>query len=106
MGLPDVSGLSIDELADLGREVMRAQEQKRLSASEALKSSKGTLDGLIGPDNPTEPSINSLTEVQLFTDDQIKANAALGLRLAFKAIEQVARTVRALVVVISRWQPM
>ncbi len=41
MGLPDVSGLSIDELADVARLVMQVQEQKRLSASEALKSSKG-----------------------------------------------------------------
>lgn len=102
MALPDISHLTIPELQELAERAQRAQVERQQQSAAGLANARAALDRLIGPDQPTAPSMNALTEVQLYTDQQIGAHAVLGLRLAFRAVEQVARTVRDLVVVIGR----
>jgi len=90
--------------ADLQRLVddVRAEMQRRIAEREAEKSARDTaihgsiaaLTALIGPDNPTTASTNTLTEVQLYTNAQMAANAGLAHRLTFVALERLARTVR------------
>ena len=94
MAIPDIRGLNVQELAELMDSAGQLYSQRRNDAQASLVRARDALDSLIGPDDPTKPSMTSLTEVQLYTDDQIKANLALGLRLSFEATEQVARILR------------
>lgn len=90
--------------ADLQRLVddVRAEMQRRIAEREAEKAARessifdsiAALTALIGPDNPTTASTNTLTEVQLYTNAQMAANAGLAHRLTFVALERLARTVR------------
>ena len=94
MAIPDISGLDAPELMELLDKAGQLFSERRSNAQSNLAGARAALDSLIGPDKPTAASMKSLTEVQLYTDDQIKANLALGLRLSFEATEQVARILR------------
>ena len=94
MAIPDISNLNVQELSELMDSAGQLYSQRRNNAQSNLAGARTALDLLIGPDKPTAPSMKSLTEVQLYTDDQIKANLVLGLRLSFEATEQVARILR------------
>lgn len=94
MAIPDISGLNVNELTELMDSAGQLFSQRRNDAQANLVRARAALDSLIGPDNPTAPSMTNLTEVQLYTDNQIKANLVLGLRLSFEATEQVARILR------------
>ena len=100
--LPDISNLDSSALAQLAAQVNTQILQRRQEATSGLSTAEQRLLDLIGPNNPTAPSVNNLTEVQLFTDDQIRSNAALGLRLSFRATEVLARIVLHLVRYIGR----
>lgn len=100
--LPDISGLDSSSLAQLADQVNDQILRRRQEATSGLSTAEQRLLDLIGPNNPTAPSVDNLTEVQLFTDAQIEANAALGLRLSFKATEVLARIVLHLVRYIGR----
>lgn len=94
MAIPDISGLDAQELMALLDKAGQLFSQRSSNVQANLAGARAALDSLIGPDKPTAPSMKSLTEVQLYTDDQIKANLVLGLRLSFEATEQVARILR------------
>ena len=94
MAIPDISELHGRELMELIEQANQQYMQERSNAQTNLASTRAALDSLIGPDSPTSPSMTSLTEVQLYTDAQVAGNVALTVRLAFKATEQVARTLR------------
>ena len=102
MALPDISGLTAAELNQLLDQVMEARARRQDSATSRLKTAAAALTTLIGPDAPEAPSMNNLTSVQLYTDDQIISNAALAVRLNFRATEQLARIVRDIVTVLGR----
>ena len=70
----------------------RAENRENLSAS--IRQSIAQLDALVGPDNPSQPAMTSLTEVRLYSRADMHANAGLGLELAFLALELLARTTR------------
>lgn len=94
MAIPDIRGLHGRELVELIEQANQRYMQERSNAQTNLTPARAALDSLIGPDEPTAPSMKSLTEVQLYTDNQINANLVLGLRLSFEATEQVARILR------------
>ena len=94
MAIPDISELHGQELMELIEQANQQYMQERSNTQTNLVSARAALGSLIGPDSPTSPSMTSLTEVQLYTDAQIVRNAALAVRLALKATEQVARTLR------------
>lgn len=94
MAIPDISKLHGQELMKLIEQANQQYMQERSNAQSNLSGARAALDSLIGPDNPTAPSMKSLTEVQLYTDAQIAGNVALAVRLAFKATEQLARILR------------
>lgn len=94
MAIPDINGLDAQELMELMDKAGQLFSQRRSNAQANLAGARVALDSLIGPDSPTAPSMTSLTEVQLYTDEQIGANLVLGLRLSFEATEQVARILR------------
>ena len=94
MAIPDISKLHGQELMKLIEQANRQYMQERSNAQTNLASGRAALDSLIGPDNPTSPSMTSLTEVQLYTNAQIAGSVALAVRLAFKATEQLARILR------------
>ena len=94
MAIPDISGLNVQELVELIDRAGQLFSERRSNAQSNLAGARAALDSLIGPDDPTEPSMTSLTEVQLYTDEQVGANLVLGLRLSFEATEQVARILR------------
>ena len=100
MAIPDISGLDAPELMELLDKAGRLFSERRSNAQSNLAGARTALDSLIGPDKPTAPSMKSLTEVQLYTDEQIGANLVLGLRLSFAATEQVARILRDVLTVI------
>ena len=94
MAIPDISELHGQELMELIEQANQQYMQERSNAQTNLASARAALDSLIGPDSPTSPSMTSLAEVQLYTNAQIAGNVALAARLSFKATEQVARTLR------------
>ena len=94
MAIPDISELHGQELMELIEQANQQYMQERSNAQTNLASARAALDSLIGPDSPTSPSMTSLTGVQVYTNAQIAGNAALAVRLALKATEQVARTLR------------
>ena len=100
MAIPDIRGLDAQELMELLDKAGQLYSQRRSNAQSNLAGARAALGSLIGPDKPTAPSMKSLTEVQLYTDDQIKANLVLGLRLSFEATEQVARILRDVLTVV------
>lgn len=71
-----------------------AQQLDRDESTEAIAASVATLSALIGPDNPTSPGLNSLTEIQKYSDAEIAANVALAFRQVFAGMELLARTTR------------
>ncbi len=100
MALPNIDNLTADELAQLLERAGQLQAAKRQTAQGNLKGARAALDRLIGPNNPTGPTMNSLTEVQLYSDEQINANNALAHRLWFQATEQLARILRDVLTVV------
>ena len=97
----DISECTIDELRDLmNRASVRidqliAEEQGvREDARSRLAASITTLDNLIGPENPEEPGLESLSEVLLFTQEEMGAATGLAHRLAFLALDILTRAVR------------
>lgn len=100
MTVPNIDDLTTAELAELVDRAMILQNARRGTARGNLSGAAAALDRLIGPDNPTAPSMTSLTEVQLYTDAQIAANVPLAVRLSFKATEQSARILRDVLTII------
>ena len=94
MAIPDISELHGQELMELIEQANQQYMQERSNAQTNLASARAALDSLIGPDSPTSPSMTSLAGVQSYTNAQIAGNMALAARLLFKATEQVARTLR------------
>ena len=70
------------------------QQLDRDESTEAIAASAATLSALIGPDNPTSPGLNSLTEIQKYSDAEIAANVVLAFRRVFAGMELLARTTR------------
>lgn len=101
MALPDIATLTDDELRALLSQAdallaARARDDEATEADLRVQVGQAiaALDALIGPDQPTTPGLDSITEVQLFTDQQMAQNAGLAHRLTFVALEQLARTTR------------
>lgn len=97
----NIEQLSLEELNSLLQQIYPVvhlrEEERRQSQAESKVSvaeSIAGLDALIGPDNPTTPSLNSLTEIQLFSQEEMKEYAGLALAQAFVGIELLARIVR------------
>ena len=100
MELPDITQLTEqqwDQLVAAIQQAKVAKEIERQQEAEALLSSIGgaisSVKALIGPDNPTVPGLNSLTEIQKYTDAQMAANAGKAHRLTFIGMEILARAV-------------
>ena len=97
----NVTEMSRDELNSLMGAIQQqlaaldvAQQLDRDESAEAIAASVATLSALIGPDKPTSPGLNSLTEIQKYSDAEIAANVALAFRRVFAGMELLARTTR------------
>lgn len=100
MPLPDINLLTESEWDQLIAAIQQAKVTKEIERQQAQAALKGSISGvtteitqLIGPDNPITPSMNSLTEVQLYSGDQMVQHARLALPLIFEDIEKLARAV-------------
>lgn len=87
------------KLVDL--EIARQQERESIQESIATTSVE-ELVALIGPENPTTSGFDSISEIELFTDQEISGNVALAVRTLLnndrklaKILLDVARTQRA-----------
>ena len=101
MTLPDLDALTTDELralASLASHRLAQIEQSQRETEDELRAGLGPvvaqLDALIGPDQPTAPGLTSLTEVRLYTQQQMAANTGLAHELGFQALELLARATR------------
>ena len=99
--MQELHDMSLEELRALLAQVsaridqiVYEEQNKRADARQRLIDSISTLNALIGPDNPTEPGLTSLTEVRLFSQQDMGNNAGLALALAFQALEILARATR------------
>lgn len=97
----DLEDMSADQLRDLMHqasvriEYLINREQNRADeARDRLAASITALDNLIGPENPEKPGLESLSEVLLFTEEEMGAATGLAHRLAFLALDILARAVR------------
>ena len=90
----DIESLSSAELLQLIEKASATHSGRRNRAMSNLAGARLALDELIGPDAPAQPTLTSLTEVQLFTDGQIQDNIVLANRLSFQATEKLARVLR------------
>lgn len=109
MALPNITTLTLAELEQLmqaAAQVIRQKQQEQQTEKEAaqveIALAKAKLDTLIGPDNPTVPTLNSYTEIQKFTDTQIQGNLVLAVRKVLEGAELQARIMRDVVVALSR----
>lgn len=68
-----------------------ARQQKADELKEGIANAVEVLENLIGPNAPTVPSLNSITEARLFTGAQMKAGSELALPLLFTGMEILAR---------------
>ena len=100
MAIPNVNQWTEQEWDQIIAAIQQAKvakEIERQQEAEALLSNIGgaisSVQALIGPDNPTVPGLNSLTEIQLYTNAQMAANAGQALRLTFMGMEILARAV-------------
>ena len=89
----DIARLVGDAQAEMQRRITE-REQAKVTRDVAIYDSVAALTALIGPDAPTVAGTGTLTEVQLYTNAQMAANAGLAHRLTFVALERLARTVR------------
>ena len=97
----NIEQLSLEELNSLLQQIypwvhLREEERRQSQAESKVSVAESIegLDALIGPDNPTTPTLNSLTEIQLFSQEELKENAGLALKQVFVGIELLARIVR------------
>lgn len=104
MALPDISTLTVAELQQLIQTVSSAISQKqqeehteRESAKVELRTAHDALTALIGPDNPSAPSLDSYTEIRKYTDAQIQGNLVLAIKQILLGAEMQARIVRDIV---------
>lgn len=104
MALPDISGLTLHDLMQLINAVntkiserQQEQTQEKDAALVELRLAYNKLTALIGPDNPTAPGLNTYTEIQKYTDQQIKDNIALAVRQILLGAEMQARIMRDIV---------
>ena len=100
MAIPDVNQWTEQEWDQIIAAIQQAKVTKEIQKqqeAEALLSNIGeaisSVQALIGPDNPTVPGLNSLTEIQRYTDAQMAANAGKAHRLTFIGMEILARAV-------------
>lgn len=93
MGDADLFAL-IETIRALVEQRQHARQQEAADREQAIRDAIADLDRLIGPDNPAAPAMTSITEVRLYTRQQMQDNAGLGLELAFQGMELLARTVR------------
>ena len=97
----EINDMSVEELNALMAEIQTRidqityqTQQEEQDARARLAASISTLDALIGPDNPTEPALDSLTEVRLFTQEDMQTHSGLAHALSFYALEIMARAMR------------
>jgi hypothetical protein len=100
MDLPDITQYTEAQWDQLIASLQQAKVTKEIERQQAQEALKTSISGvttelrtLIGPDNPTTPSMGSLTEVQKYTGDQMVTHARLALPLIFEDIEKLARAV-------------
>jgi len=100
MELPDITQLTEQQWDQLVAGIQQAKEAKRIQQQQAQEALKTSISGvttelraLIGPDSPITPSMGSLTEVQLYSGDQMVTHARLALPLIFEDMEKLARAV-------------
>ena len=101
MELPDITQLTEQQWDQLVASIQQAKETRRSEREQALWTLKkgvwsatGELDRLIGPDQPLIASVDSLTEMSLFTDQQIQNNLVKAVKSLRSITERIARTVR------------
>lgn len=100
MELPDITQLTEQQWDQLVAAIQQAKVTKEIERQQEAEALKTSISGvttelrtLIGPDSPTTPSMNSLTEVQLYSGDQMVTHARLALPLIFADMEKLARAV-------------
>lgn len=100
MNLPDITRYTEAQWDQLIASLQQAKVTKEIERQQAQEALKTSISGvttelrtLIGPDNPTTPSMDSLTEVQKYTGDQMVTHARLALPLIFEDMEKLARAV-------------
>ena len=108
MTVPDITNLTIKELGQLAQaiharvqELTDAAEVEREAAKVEIKAARARLDALIGPDNPTTPSLNSYTEFDRFTDQQIQDHLVIAIRTLRTGAELQARIMRDIVTILA-----
>lgn len=112
----DFNDMSIDELnglmEDLQDHVDLRIHQKQVEEADArtrLANSIATLSNLLGPDQPTEPTMEqieagevSITQMRLFSAEQLEPYGGLVDTLVLAGMEILTRAVRDIATVIGR----
>jgi hypothetical protein len=108
MALPDISNLSLTELAEVAKQVILAYKaglatQKTNIAQVAAEVDSGIVEltALLGETDGT-PDIESIRGVLQFTDQDMVDNAGLAFRLAFQGLEAVTATTLNLAYLVSK----
>lgn len=104
-----LDGMTVEELQQvvtdaqtLIEQKIHEQQQGEQDARARLTESINTLTALIGPDEPTAPGLDSLTEVRLFSEQEMAEYSGLAHTLEFLALEIVARAVRDIAYVVGK----
>jgi hypothetical protein len=99
MALPDISGLTLEELRDLAQAASLAaiqaeadRDDDRDAAKVKISQAIASLEALLGPEGAA-PSTNSINGVLAFTDAQMAANAGLAFRTTFIGLKALTKTV-------------
>lgn len=99
MALPDISGLTLEELRDLAQAASLAaiqaeadRDDDRDAAKVKISEAIASLEALLGPEGAA-PSTTSINGVLAFTDAQMAANAGLAFRTTFIGLKALTKTV-------------
>jgi len=84
------------------RATLETEKQIKLEGAKwTIDQSIDAITQLIGPDNPTAPGLNTLTEMQVYSNEEMAANTGLAHRLELESMEKVARAVESLLTFVS-----
>lgn len=102
----DLDTMSDEAIAQLAASLQQeltwraaAREAEDQANRTAIKDAITQLKALIGPESPTTPGLNSISEIRLYTQQQMQDNAGLALERAFLGLDLLARTVLSMAIV-------
>lgn len=101
MELPDINQFTEQQWDQLVAAIQQAKVTKKIERQQEAEALKGNitdvvpaLNLLIGPDKPTVPSANSLSEMKLYTATQAAALVGPALVKIILVVDKLARAVR------------